>query len=387
MAFDQETYNIINMLLIVICILLHGLGIGLLVKLWKRNAQMLMIIHLSVAELLCSIVRLIVISAAQYIGPPPPNPACMGVMGRYMAPGAGAGGNTTASNTTLGGGGNITTNGTQGNGTGGPPGGPPGGFRPPPADIVRAFDVLNYSSTLAMTGFFFIIFLIMLVLMVDRALVVVLKAKYNTVMSIRNTSIMMALCWIVGIIMCIAFPLVRHIHDYKHNYHFEYHIYLVCDVVFIVVAIVSYIAVLSLYSGYQVQEDNIGDDKSADDAATPTGAGPGSWSVVRILRMPQFYIPLLILITYFIFVILPHWIYIGEKYPEQDPCGDMDPWRAMIQLLIIGYMSDAVVYIFLQPPVRKLLAQWFCCGGAKGGSVAAQPIEMGVENSTVAIVE
>ena len=64
------------------------------------------------------------------------------------------------------------------------------------------------------------------------------------------------------------------------------------------------------------------------------------------------------------------------------PCADGrgDPWRALIQLLIIGYISDAVVYIFLQKNVRGLLAQWLGCG-AKVSS-ATHPVE-GVNNSAV----
>lgn len=315
--FDPDAYNGINIALCVLCILVHGLGIVLLVKLWKRNAQQLMIINLSVAELLTSILRLVVISCAQYLGPP-----------KFLPPGA------------------------------------PKPTKPP--HIVRTEDALHYSSTLAMTGMFFVIFLIMIFLMVDRALVVILKGRYNKVCSILNTSIAMAFCWIVGIIMLIAFPLARHIHDYKHNEHFEYHIYTVCDVIFMVVAIVSYVIVLSMYSGYQVQEDQLDGDEQAEDASTKSGPG-GSWTVIRTMKMPRFYIPLLILLTYFFFVILPHWIYIGDKYPKCEgpppKCiPNMDPWRAMIQLLIIGYLSDAVVYIFLQPDVRALLARWFGCG-------------------------
>ena len=37
-----------------------------------------------------------------------------------------------------------------------------------------------------------------------------------------------------------------------------------CDVIFMVVAIVSYVVVLALYNGYQVQEDQLWNDDSAE---------------------------------------------------------------------------------------------------------------------------
>ena len=143
--------------------------------------------------------------------------------------------------------------------------------------------------------------------------------------------------------MLITFPVVHYVHCYNHSYHFEYHIYLVCDVVFMVFAALSVLVVFMKYRGYQTYADGEENKKKS------------------VFTDSTFYIPLLIMFTYFAFVVLPHWVYVGRKYAEGYK--GRDHWYSVMVLLLIGYWSDAIVYVFLQPPVRKLLGRWLSCKG------------------------
>lgn len=183
----------------------------------------------------------------------------------------------------------------------------------------------------------------MLAISIDRLLAVTLKSSYAKVCSLTNTKITLAVFWIIGVASIIGFSLGFSEAEYHHQEDVEYEIYLVLDIVFMVAAIVSYAGVVIGYRGYK-QQDDAEAEKENPSVLTET-----------------FVIPLLIILTYFIFIVLPHWIYLGYKYHEKMQMFMSDPWAAMLVMLLLGYLSDAVVYIFLQAPVRKLLARWMRC--------------------------
>ena len=185
---------------------------------------------------------------------------------------------------------------------------------------------------------FYVIFFIMLFMTLDRLMAVVLNLKYRLYWRVSRTKKVLAAIWIFGLFLTVCFGVLpeytsRSIHKLIRIIHI--YLQLAFSIVFVVTALLTYEII---FWKYKVSRNSLETDSS-------NGNGQYQNSPTH------FYIPALIIFTYLIFNATP---YIMIIFIDKYVAGDI----AHI-LFDLGYMSDALIYIFLQPKVRKEL--FMCC--------------------------
>lgn len=181
-------------------------------------------------------------------------------------------------------------------------------------------------------------FLIMIVLTVDRFLEVYLNIKYHTYVGKFKVKVSLSICWCIGIsIASILLPL-KFLSINSDAIIFKF-IFPSVEGTFLLIALVCYIYIFNKFKEMK---------------RTPTVP-----SIVRNkLKCARIFPPFLIILTFAMFVVAPDTVnlylfYISEKGTN---------FHANILLLfyVLGFISDAVIYIFLQKSMRSHFLKTFC---------------------------
>ena len=185
----------------------------------------------------------------------------------------------------------------------------------------------------------YVIIFIMLFMTLDRLMAVVLNLKYRLYWRVSRTKKVLAAIWIFGLLLSVCFGvlpkfvplriyiLIQMIHDY---------LQLAFSILFVVTALLTYV---TIFWKYKMSRNSL-----------EAGSSNGNGQQQQHSPM-HFYIPLLIVFTYMILNATP---YIMVIFIDKAVAVDI----ANI-VFYLGYMSDALIYIFLQPKVRKQL--FMCC--------------------------
>lgn len=293
---NELAFQITDLLLSLINILIHILSVCLLSKLYTPSPHQLLLLHLSIAEVIASHLRgsiSIINLLPKRFMPPPWTP------------------------------------------------GPP----------TMAFEVRQYLFMVNITGVFLVMFLLIISLTVDRLLIVLLGVRYKTICSISKAKIVMAHIWCIGISGTLGFVFAYKYYGYDPTYVMEYYVFTSCGIVFMVVSPLWYAVIFWRYHTYK---SNMQKYKKTTSAKINDEQEKHVCS--SALLDPLFYVPLLIISSFAIFVVIPHWIYLACKYAAK--IRYMDPFFAMMILSQLSYLSDAIIYVFLQVRVRKELWRW-----------------------------
>ena len=175
----------------------------------------------------------------------------------------------------------------------------------------------------------------MLFMTLDRLMAVVLNLKYRLYWRVSRTKKVLAAIWIFGLLLSVCFGFLPK--DTPQSI-LMIHIYLqfAFSVVFVITALLTY---ATIFWKYKISRRNLLEADSSIGNDLPQHS-----------RM-HFYIPLLIVFTYMILNATP---YIMIIFINKAVAIDIDTI-----LFYLGYMSDALIYIFLQPEVRQKL--FMCC--------------------------
>ena len=185
-------------------------------------------------------------------------------------------------------------------------------------------------------------FLIMIVLTVDRFLEVYLNIKYHTYVHKFKVKVSLSICWCAGMSIAILLLTLKFRSINSAAIIFKF-IFPSVEGMFLLVALVCYIYIFNKFKEMK---------------KTPTVP-----SIVRKkLECARIFPPFLIILTFGMFVVAPDTVnlylfYISEKGTN---------FHANILLLfyVLGFISDAVIYIFLQKSMRLHFLKTFC-GNAK----------------------
>ena len=179
----------------------------------------------------------------------------------------------------------------------------------------------------------YVIIFIMLFMTLDRLMAVVLNLRVS-----RTKKVLVAI-WIFGLLLSVCFILLRIYMSrsiYKLIRIIHVYLQLAFSILFVITALLTYAII---FWKYKISRNSLEADSS-------NGNGQQQHSPMH------FYIPLLIVSTYVILNATPYIIGIFIKKSNEV--------LFMINILhYLGYMSDALIYIFLQPKVRKEL--FMCC--------------------------
>ena len=190
------------------------------------------------------------------------------------------------------------------------------------------------------SSLFYVIFFIMLFMTLDRLMAVVLNLKYQIYWRVTRTKKVLAAIWIFGLLLSVCFGVFPEFTPHRvYILILMIHIYLqlAFSIFFVVTALLTYAII---FWKYKMSRNSL-------ETATSNGNGQHQQH-----SRTHFYIPVLIISTYMILNATPFIMVIF--FIDKSVSGEI----ATI-LFYIGYMSDALIYIFLQPKVRKQL--FVCC--------------------------
>ena len=175
----------------------------------------------------------------------------------------------------------------------------------------------------------YVIIFIMLFMTLDRLMAVVLNLRVS-----RTKKVLVAI-WIFGLLLSVCFGLLPEyapLRIYILIWTINFYLLPAFSILFVITALLTY---ATIFWKYKMSRNSLEADSS-------NGNGQ------QHSRM-HFYIPVLIISTYLIFNATPYIIAIHNSV-----AGDFTNI-----LFYLGFMSDALIYIFLQPKVRKQL--FMCC--------------------------
>ena len=188
------------------------------------------------------------------------------------------------------------------------------------------------------------LYLLMVVMTLDRLMAVIYPLKYIAHWSIERTKKILIWIWTIGATSGICFVCLCEFMDRRWYLETKFlHLSTAFNMIFIAVAFVSYVLIFLRY-------------KKSKDSLQANGMVHGGRlhsSASQHFHKSRFHIPILIVLTYIIFNILPHLFYILELFDEQIVL------RITDVLFALGYLSDGLIYIFLQQKVRRQLM--VCC--------------------------
>ena len=203
---------------------------------------------------------------------------------------------------------------------------------------------------------YMVIYMTMLLMTLDRLMSIVLNIKYSNYWTPNKTKKSIIIIWSVCILASISFSLPYKFNIFLWEASFGVYFYPICNILFLLLASFTYIFMFWTYKNSQRIKQR---RPRSTVGQTTTFAPNHKQTLIKVFLQSRFYISVLIILTYVLFSTIPNCIYLLYKYAIKSK--SQIPWHIMATLYSFTYLSDAVIYIFMQPRVRKLLWRWMNC--------------------------
>ena len=207
--------------------------------------------------------------------------------------------------------------------------------------VMMKVDVYVHIITKTILAFNF--YTSLLYIVIDKLLQVLLNITYPIYWSAKKTKYQLAGTWIIGLVIFICVIIPFQISGFDYN-KFTRIFSLIFDIVFVFVAISSYSFIFYRYKQTRVNP------------AQRRGVPNPEQSIFRIFRNSRFFISVLLISSFLLFMVIPNLIY---SFVLIKHISDELSFILIVPLLLIMYeisiLCDALVYIFIQRNVRRLL--------------------------------
>lgn len=201
-------------------------------------------------------------------------------------------------------------------------------------------EVRYYTKTLRGYGFVTVYFFTMIYLTLDKLFDIILNIKYHLYWCTKRTRYLLISTWALSISTAIAVCVVHYCTGIDDHTILDMYIYPIFDVLFILIACVTYGFIFHLYKRTRVPP-----------ARTSSSEPPPS--AFQVFKASRFYIAVLLMTTFIFFMAIPEMIHLsvvvisGYHYT---------PLKIVLTILwALSYFSDAIIYIWMKPSVRKLM--------------------------------
>ena len=221
------------------------------------------------------------------------------------------------------------------------------------AVVRKMLEVLYFINFILM---YMVIYMTMLLMTLDRLMSVVLNFKYSNYWNPNKTKKSIILMWCVCILATISFLLPYKFNSLLWGESFGVYFYPVSNIAFLLLASVTYIFMFWKYKNSQRIKQR---QRRSTVGQTTTFVPNHKLTLIKVFLQSRFYISVLIILTYVLFIIIPYCTYLLYRYAIKGK--SQIPEHIMTILHPFTYLSDAVIYIFMQPRVRKLLWRWMNC--------------------------
>ena len=187
-------------------------------------------------------------------------------------------------------------------------------------------------------------------LTLDRLTAVYLGLKYPVYWTPGKTKKTLVVIWGLGLVSVIFFVLLEMHHGFWFRKDAMVYAMLSFSIAYVIFALSTYVFIFWTYL------------KSRSVQRTSNGEGDEN-SALQTFLQSRFYVSVLIIFTYLLFNVMPFTVMACLTL---EPGGDVwvtDTWieKTVIALLHLCYLSDPLIYIFLQGDVRKELCNLIGC--------------------------
>ena len=204
-------------------------------------------------------------------------------------------------------------------------------------DFDYAGKVAIFVEKLYYTCFSFVFYSVMIYIPLHRCIKILLGLKYINIWSSSKTRILCVGTWVVSIVSGAAFIVLHYFIEFDYMKVLFMYIYPTLNSIMIVTSTIAYILI---YRKYKQSENR------------------SRGELQRRAKNSKFYIPTLLIITFFIFIVIPDTtVLIYFIILKKDS-------KILHSVFIISYTLalkiDATIYIFFQKAVRELLLRKVC---------------------------
>ena len=205
-------------------------------------------------------------------------------------------------------------------------------------------------------GLLWILYIIMVCMTLDRLCAVLFGLRYPLYWDSRKTKILLIIIWCLGAVTVLFYDVLVSILGFAEFARLAYgkrytYVRVVMSLLYTCLAVGTYVVLFCFYvkSRRAVRSSQRGNIVERVDEQQ---------SVLKMFMDTKFYISLLIILTYILFSCVP--LCIRSLFLPNRPDGGM--LQNMHNLLLhLGFMSDAVIYIFLRKKVRKKFFRLVAC--------------------------
>ena len=208
----------------------------------------------------------------------------------------------------------------------------------------------HYFNIASFTGMSLIYYCSIMSVIFDRFLGIFLSLKYKVYCTIFKTKVVVSTLWMIGFAFIFTLPLIDVLAKFHIDLDILWYVYPIFDISVIVLSSVTYLYIFKRYKSSQSSTSRVS-----------TVSRAHSSSSANLFKNSKFFIPLLLTITFVIFIAVPDLLYffIIEINKKKSPVHLV----AVRLCYSLSDLVDAFIYLYLQPSVRRLLwkkFQMFC---------------------------
>ena len=231
-------------------------------------------------------------------------------------------------------------------------------------------------------------FFIMITLTLDRLFEIYYSIQYQIHVTLIKAKWVLFFCWSVGIVTgAITFSL-RHLLNIDVKKIIFMYIFPITEGIFMIIAIITYSYIYRKLkqsqshpatrknkdpkSNYQQKKAKKVENAAAKSGTTGEDTSDLSWNFLRRVAAADikwkrnwrrgfrrnFFAPSLIILTFVLFVILPDIVNLLLFYVYG--IGTVLHSNILLTMYVCGFIADAIIYIFLQRKLRRLLIRKIC---------------------------
>ena len=203
-----------------------------------------------------------------------------------------------------------------------------------------------------LTLFTFSYYMSMVYITVDKALDILLNIKYPLYWNEHRAKYLVYLTWLVGVLTSVFVFVLHYVGNITVENiadHMFLYVYPLFDFTFVVLAVLCYSFLFHKYKQSRFSpccpQNNVKIFNCKFRAVTGR--------VLKIFRTSNFYISVLLILTFLIFMVIPNLVYLVYGVLGGNKSKTLDD--TLLILFNISYLLDAWIYIFAQQPVRRML--------------------------------
>lgn len=204
------------------------------------------------------------------------------------------------------------------------------------------------------TTVFFLYYMSMYYLTLDRLLAVCLHFRYSTLCTIGRVKLLLLVTWFIGFGLIICLSILSSNGIISSDYTpYDYYAYLSLALGFIILAIFTYgILFHSFRKSLELRT-------RSSLATTVTATRLNSTSnIYAVFRQSNFYISILLITNFVVFLVAPDLLYLfdGLRNKFSQPDDNLVEY-IVVTMYVISDLIDAYIYIFIKKNVRDLLEE------------------------------